>query len=502
MRRASSRCGLAAPGAERTSGARTARSSPTTTSPSRRAEVSAGRRPPARRRGWSRATRTTTWRCSTSTGTRPRRRSATRVTSGRRAGAGGRPPVRDPQRVTIGVVSAKCPPTVRANARADPRPTFCWAPATRAGRWRTPGPRGGHQRDGRGRAGARGAEPPGRAARRARAGAPALGIAVRDVELPPAFAARAPVASGARCARDRGKSQRGAPDAAVADARRRPGGGRRHARWPGRRGWRSALASREGRTDPARHFAAAAARAGGPAGRAGASRGIARCRRVSSSPRCPAVRRTAGADRPRRRPARSSARRTCSTSGRAVDGIGRTCWSSTPSPAVDVGRAGRASGAATGRRRSSRPGARRRSARRPSWPVAPGATSLARRAASGSVARGSGRRDRPAGDRPRPGRTATGARPASRPRRWSDPPDLRRADCPRARSAPARRAGPGQQDDRVPGSRISEHTVKFHVAAILAKLGAASRTEAVHLAARRGLVALSPARRPGPARVT
>jgi DNA-binding NarL/FixJ family response regulator len=38
--------------------------------------------------------------------------------------------------------------------------------------------------------------------------------------------------------------------------------------------------------------------------------------------------------------------------------------------------------------------------------------------------------------------------------------------------------------------RISEHTVKFHVAAILAKLGAASRTEAGYLAARRGLIAL------------
>jgi DNA-binding NarL/FixJ family response regulator len=37
---------------------------------------------------------------------------------------------------------------------------------------------------------------------------------------------------------------------------------------------------------------------------------------------------------------------------------------------------------------------------------------------------------------------------------------------------------------------ISEHTVKFHVAAILSKLGASSRTEAVHLGARRGLVAL------------
>jgi DNA-binding NarL/FixJ family response regulator len=38
--------------------------------------------------------------------------------------------------------------------------------------------------------------------------------------------------------------------------------------------------------------------------------------------------------------------------------------------------------------------------------------------------------------------------------------------------------------------RISEHTAKFHVAAILSKLGAQSRTEAVHVAARRGLIAL------------
>jgi DNA-binding NarL/FixJ family response regulator len=37
---------------------------------------------------------------------------------------------------------------------------------------------------------------------------------------------------------------------------------------------------------------------------------------------------------------------------------------------------------------------------------------------------------------------------------------------------------------------VSEHTVKFHVASILAKLGAESRTEAVHLAARRGLLTL------------
>ena len=37
---------------------------------------------------------------------------------------------------------------------------------------------------------------------------------------------------------------------------------------------------------------------------------------------------------------------------------------------------------------------------------------------------------------------------------------------------------------------ISEHTVKFHVGSILAKLGAASRTEAVALAIRRGLIAV------------
>jgi len=38
--------------------------------------------------------------------------------------------------------------------------------------------------------------------------------------------------------------------------------------------------------------------------------------------------------------------------------------------------------------------------------------------------------------------------------------------------------------------KISEHTVKFHVGSILAKLDAASRTEAVTRAARRGLLTL------------
>ena len=37
---------------------------------------------------------------------------------------------------------------------------------------------------------------------------------------------------------------------------------------------------------------------------------------------------------------------------------------------------------------------------------------------------------------------------------------------------------------------ISEHTVKFHVASILAKLHASSRTEAVTIGVRRGLILL------------
>jgi DNA-binding NarL/FixJ family response regulator len=37
---------------------------------------------------------------------------------------------------------------------------------------------------------------------------------------------------------------------------------------------------------------------------------------------------------------------------------------------------------------------------------------------------------------------------------------------------------------------ISDQTVKFHVAAISGKLGAANRTDAVRLAVRRGLIAL------------
>jgi DNA-binding CsgD family transcriptional regulator len=38
--------------------------------------------------------------------------------------------------------------------------------------------------------------------------------------------------------------------------------------------------------------------------------------------------------------------------------------------------------------------------------------------------------------------------------------------------------------------KISEHTVKFHIASILGKLGASTRTEAVSVALRRGLILL------------
>jgi DNA-binding NarL/FixJ family response regulator len=37
---------------------------------------------------------------------------------------------------------------------------------------------------------------------------------------------------------------------------------------------------------------------------------------------------------------------------------------------------------------------------------------------------------------------------------------------------------------------ISEHTVKFHVSALLGKLGAASRAEAIAIGVRRGIVLL------------
>ena len=38
--------------------------------------------------------------------------------------------------------------------------------------------------------------------------------------------------------------------------------------------------------------------------------------------------------------------------------------------------------------------------------------------------------------------------------------------------------------------QISEHTVKFHIASVSAKLGASSRTDAVRLGLRKGLITL------------
>jgi DNA-binding NarL/FixJ family response regulator len=51
--------------------------------------------------------------------------------------------------------------------------------------------------------------------------------------------------------------------------------------------------------------------------------------------------------------------------------------------------------------------------------------------------------------------------------------------------------GQGLPNKQIAGRlQISEHTVKFHVSSIFAKLGAASRTEAVSLGARQGLITL------------
>jgi DNA-binding NarL/FixJ family response regulator len=51
--------------------------------------------------------------------------------------------------------------------------------------------------------------------------------------------------------------------------------------------------------------------------------------------------------------------------------------------------------------------------------------------------------------------------------------------------------GQGLSNRRIAGRlAISEHTAKFHVASVLAKLGVSSRTEAVSLGLRRGLITL------------
>jgi DNA-binding CsgD family transcriptional regulator len=49
----------------------------------------------------------------------------------------------------------------------------------------------------------------------------------------------------------------------------------------------------------------------------------------------------------------------------------------------------------------------------------------------------------------------------------------------------------GQGNKQIAGRlRISEHTVKFHVASVFEKLGAGTRAEAVAIGVRRGVVML------------
>jgi NarL family two-component system response regulator YdfI len=79
---------------------------------------------------------------------------------------------------------------------------------------------------------------------------------------------------------------------------------------------------------------------------------------------------------------------------------------------------------------------------------------------------------------------------AAEPRRASRPEDQTDALTPReveVLGLLAEGAGNKQIAFRL---GISEHTVKFHVASIFSKLGASSRTEAVTLGVRRGLVML------------
>jgi two-component system, NarL family, response regulator YdfI len=69
-------------------------------------------------------------------------------------------------------------------------------------------------------------------------------------------------------------------------------------------------------------------------------------------------------------------------------------------------------------------------------------------------------------------------------------PELLESLTPREREVLQMLAG-GLGNKRIAAHlKISEHTAKFHVASILGKLGACSRTEAVSLGLRRGLILL------------
>lgn len=88
------------------------------------------------------------------------------------------------------------------------------------------------------------------------------------------------------------------------------------------------------------------------------------------------------------------------------------------------------------------------------------------------------------------GLNVTGAR---QPRRSSAPQESGAADLPLTdREMQVLQLVAGGLPNKGIARRlnISEHTVKFHVGSILGKLGAASRTEAVTVAAHRGLLTL------------
>jgi two-component system, NarL family, response regulator YdfI len=68
--------------------------------------------------------------------------------------------------------------------------------------------------------------------------------------------------------------------------------------------------------------------------------------------------------------------------------------------------------------------------------------------------------------------------------------DLAEALTPREREVLQMLAGGLANKEIAAKLSISDHTVKFHVASILGKLGASTRTEAVTLAIRRGLILL------------
>ncbi len=73
---------------------------------------------------------------------------------------------------------------------------------------------------------------------------------------------------------------------------------------------------------------------------------------------------------------------------------------------------------------------------------------------------------------------------------WSPLAELAEPLTPREREVLEMLAGGLVNKEIAAKLSISEHTVKFHVASILGKLGAATRTEAVSLGFRRGLVLL------------